>query len=140
MRCMIGPIPEYLSWVTAPRNGYLTEAQSEQWDQFARHLPQGANDQQNLRAALGSHLPEPIPDALHDDPELDLGGYWLGLEDARVDVTRDQHPYTGSHPENIDLEQWFGRKFELDAGCSPGSSIGSDKGGDDEGGDDGGDD
>jgi hypothetical protein len=83
---MIGPIQEYISWVTAPDNGYLMEGHSERWDQFAQRLPGGSDGQQNLRAALGPHLPEPIPDALHEDPELDLGGYWLGLENAWVDV------------------------------------------------------
>jgi hypothetical protein len=102
---MIGPSEESIFWVTAPQNGYLTEGQSEQWDQFAQRLPRVSDGQKDLRAALGPHLPQPIPDALHEDPELDLGGYWLGLENARVDVIPDRYPPSGSHPENIDLEE-----------------------------------
>jgi hypothetical protein len=121
---MIGPIHEYISWVTAPQNGYLTEAQSDQWDQFAQHLPQGANGQQNLRAAVGPHLPELIPDALHQDPELDLGCYWMGLEDPRMNVVPDEHPFRGSHPENIDLEQWFGRDLGRGGRDSSSDTVG----------------
>jgi hypothetical protein len=140
---MIGSVRDYLNWVTTDDNGYLTQEEATRWRLFVQSI-EGQNTQQTVIGALGSHLPEPIPDALHEDPELDLGGYWLGLEDPRVDVTRDRHPYTGSLPENIDLEEWFGRKLGPDSDSSPGSSSGStgndedddDEGGDDEGGDD----
>jgi hypothetical protein len=69
-----------------------------------------------VRRALRGHCPEPIPESLQNDPELDLGSYWFGLSDARVRVRPDPVPYTAEEvPENTDFGAWFGVNFQVDS-------------------------
>jgi hypothetical protein len=120
---MIGEPNAYLHWVLNDNNGYLPSQAVTQWEELV--VASGLQASRvALQIALARHLPEGIPDALHQDPELDLGGYWLGIPNARVAVEAVQHPFTGNHPEHIDLEEWFGRKLTKDSDES-GSSVGS---------------
>jgi hypothetical protein len=106
-------------------NGYLSSQALTQWEELvvASGL-QASRDALENALASRLHLPEVIPDALHQDPELDLGGYWLGIPNARVAVEVDQHPFTGNYPEHIDLKQWFGRQLIQEDSDDSGSSIG----------------
>jgi hypothetical protein len=90
---MIGSVRDYLNWVTTDDNGYLTQEAATRWRQFVEQSIEGRNTQRTVIGALGLHLPEPIPDALHEDPELDLGGYWLGLQkDPIKEVKKARQP------------------------------------------------
>jgi hypothetical protein len=73
---MIGDPVVYLDWVLNDNNGYLLSQDLTQWEELvvASGL-QASRDALENALASRLHLPEVIPDALHQDPELDLGAY-----------------------------------------------------------------
>jgi hypothetical protein len=122
---MIGEPNAYLDWVLNDNNGYLPSQALTQWEELVVSSGlQASRDALENALASRLHLPEVIPYALHQDPELDLGGYWRGIPNARVAVEVDQHSFTGNHPEHIDLEQWFGQQLIQEDSDDSGSSVG----------------
>jgi hypothetical protein len=114
MRCMIGSVRHYLDWLNTPDNGYLGEAEKTMWENLACE-PRNEALLNQIRKAVRAHYPnrQSIPATYYEDPELDLGGYLLGLSDAKTSVWPDDNPYRASLelPEDMDLEVWFGRQF-----------------------------